>query len=170
MPVEREVRDREGRWYALRIRPYRSADNKIDGAVVALFDIDVPKRHEASLRSLTELTQALLRVSPTPMALLDANLGIRSVNAPFVALFGVNPEAVQGRPLTEVVHAESGLDRFATPSHGDGSPPVTVELRPPAGQAPVAFQAHTFPAHDGAPGHVVLLIGAESQERSSTPS
>ena len=32
-PAEREVRDRDGRWYALRIHPYRTADNKIDGAV-----------------------------------------------------------------------------------------------------------------------------------------
>src|SRR5262249_10383306 len=29
--VEREVRDRKGRWHALRIHPYRTADNKIDG-------------------------------------------------------------------------------------------------------------------------------------------
>lgn len=120
----------------MRIRPYRSADNRIDGAVVALFDIDAPKRHEASLRSATELTQALLRASPTPMALLDAKLGIRSVNAPFVALLGVNPEGVQGRPLAEVVHAGSGFDRLATPPHGDGSNPITLELRSPTRQAP----------------------------------
>jgi two-component system CheB/CheR fusion protein len=50
-PLEREVRDRQGRWYSLRIRPYRTAENKIDGAVLALFDIDTPKRHEGSVRS-----------------------------------------------------------------------------------------------------------------------
>jgi two-component system CheB/CheR fusion protein len=42
-PIERDVQDRQGRWYSLRIRPYKSLDNKIDGAVVALVDIDGSK-------------------------------------------------------------------------------------------------------------------------------
>ena len=37
---EREVRDKKGRLYSLRVRPYRTADNKIDGAVLTLVDID----------------------------------------------------------------------------------------------------------------------------------
>src|SRR5881397_2803875 len=37
---ERKVSDRGGRKYSLRIRPYRSTDNKIDGAVLTLIDID----------------------------------------------------------------------------------------------------------------------------------
>src|SRR5947207_1391330 len=37
---ERKVKDRDGRKYSLRIRPYRTTDNKIDGAVLALVDID----------------------------------------------------------------------------------------------------------------------------------
>jgi two-component system CheB/CheR fusion protein len=42
--IEREVQDKQGHWYLLRVRPYKSADNRIDGAVVALFDIDAAKR------------------------------------------------------------------------------------------------------------------------------
>ena len=38
--VEREVKDTEGRDYSLRIRPYRPSDNRIDGAVITLVDID----------------------------------------------------------------------------------------------------------------------------------
>src|SRR4029079_12327362 len=49
-PVEREVRDKDGRWFALRVHPYRTTDNKIDGAVVLLLDIDLRKRAEATLR------------------------------------------------------------------------------------------------------------------------
>ena len=36
---EMNVRDSEGRWYSLRIRPYKNVENRIDGAVLALFDI-----------------------------------------------------------------------------------------------------------------------------------
>jgi two-component system, chemotaxis family, CheB/CheR fusion protein len=41
---EREVQDRKGHWYALRIRPYRTLDDRIDGAVLVLINIDDLKR------------------------------------------------------------------------------------------------------------------------------
>src|SRR5947207_2713168 len=37
---ERKVTDKDGRPYSLRVRPYRTADDKIDGAVITLVDID----------------------------------------------------------------------------------------------------------------------------------
>ncbi len=40
---ESEVQDREGRWYRLQVRPYKTTDNRIDGAIVSLFDIDALK-------------------------------------------------------------------------------------------------------------------------------
>jgi two-component system CheB/CheR fusion protein len=46
---EREVQDAEGRWYAMRVRPYKTLDNRIDGAVIALWDIDALKRREAAV-------------------------------------------------------------------------------------------------------------------------
>src|SRR5881296_2939648 len=41
--VEREVRDRDGRWHSLRVRPYTTTDNQIDGAVITLADINALK-------------------------------------------------------------------------------------------------------------------------------
>ncbi|HVZ85403.1 MAG TPA: chemotaxis protein CheB [Polyangia bacterium] len=40
---ESEVQDREGRWYRMQIRPYKTTDNKIDGAILSLVDIDALK-------------------------------------------------------------------------------------------------------------------------------
>ena len=39
-PRELEVQDREGTTYLLRVRPYKTSDNRIDGAVLVLIDID----------------------------------------------------------------------------------------------------------------------------------
>ena len=44
--LERDVRDRNGNWFALRIRPYKNLEKRIDGAVLALFDIDQARRKE----------------------------------------------------------------------------------------------------------------------------
>ena len=50
-PTEREVQDRTGAGISLRLRPYRTADNRIDGAVIVLVDIDEIKRTELELRA-----------------------------------------------------------------------------------------------------------------------
>jgi two-component system CheB/CheR fusion protein len=42
---ETEVRDHGGRWYRMQIRPYRTTDNRIDGAILSLVDIDALKHH-----------------------------------------------------------------------------------------------------------------------------
>jgi two-component system CheB/CheR fusion protein len=44
-PLEREVQTKDKHWYSLRIRPYVTLDNKIDGASIVLLDIDSIKRH-----------------------------------------------------------------------------------------------------------------------------
>ncbi len=37
---ENQVEDGNGRWYSMRIRPYRTLDNKIDGVVIVLIDLE----------------------------------------------------------------------------------------------------------------------------------
>ncbi|HET6887126.1 MAG TPA: chemotaxis protein CheB [Candidatus Udaeobacter sp.] len=45
---ERKVTDKEGRDYSLRVRPYRTIDNKIDGAVISLVDLEGGKDRYAT--------------------------------------------------------------------------------------------------------------------------
>jgi two-component system, chemotaxis family, CheB/CheR fusion protein len=40
---EQNVTDKQGREYLLRVRPYRTTDNKIDGAVITLADLERKK-------------------------------------------------------------------------------------------------------------------------------
>jgi len=51
---EQEVRDRNGNWFLLRIRPYKNLEHKIDGAVLALFDIGDQKRRSFEGPGLSE--------------------------------------------------------------------------------------------------------------------
>jgi two-component system CheB/CheR fusion protein len=54
---ELEVQDMHGRWYLLRIRPYRTMDNKIDGAVIVLIDIDTLKQSQGVLERQARLLE-----------------------------------------------------------------------------------------------------------------
>jgi two-component system CheB/CheR fusion protein len=57
--IEKQVKSREGRFYWLRLRPYRTQDGSIDGAIVILIDIDALAQTQESLRSrVSELAAA----------------------------------------------------------------------------------------------------------------
>jgi two-component system CheB/CheR fusion protein len=45
-PIEREAKDKQGTTYLVRIRPYKNVENRIDGAVLALFDLEMARRQD----------------------------------------------------------------------------------------------------------------------------
>ena len=49
--TEKQITDRDGRWFMVRIMPYRTHDNKIDGVVITFSDISVAKKLEVELRA-----------------------------------------------------------------------------------------------------------------------
>ncbi len=58
IPVERDVRSDSSRDYLRRVLPYRTADNRIDGVVVAFVDVTERKRAEAALsENMDQLTR-----------------------------------------------------------------------------------------------------------------
>ena len=48
--VEKSINTRDGRWFTVRIMPYRTHDDRIDGLVITFTDITVAKTLEAQLR------------------------------------------------------------------------------------------------------------------------
>jgi len=49
---EREIATADGRWYQVKIMPYRTLENVIDGVVITFNDVSRAKRLEAELRAL----------------------------------------------------------------------------------------------------------------------
>jgi len=90
-PVERDLQDRDGRWYSLRIRPYRTRENKIEGVVVLLVDIDHLKR----------ALELMLETAKEPLVTLGADLKVRKANEPFYRAFHLRAEETEGRCLHE---------------------------------------------------------------------
>jgi len=99
---ERELRDGAGRWHSLRVRPYRTLDNRIDGAVLALLDIDALVRAEREIRGERDYAEAILRTSRAPLIVLDADLRVHTANNAFYETFKVGPEVTKGRLIYEL--------------------------------------------------------------------
>ena len=94
LPTEREVRDLDGRWHNLVILPYRTQDDKIDGVVLALHDVDTIKRANEQLRKSTEFFRAVMDTVIDPLLVLDADLRVIAASQPFFSSFEVSSEEV----------------------------------------------------------------------------
>jgi two-component system CheB/CheR fusion protein len=99
---ECEVRDREGHWFLLRLRPYKTLDNKIDGVVMALLDIDRLKHSLDEAQRAREYAEALVETMHEPFLVLDASLRVIAANRPFYESFHVVEEQTLWRPLYEL--------------------------------------------------------------------
>ena len=62
-PVEREVRSVSGHSYLMRLRPYRTVENRIDGTVVTFVDISARLGAEAALTRAEQQLRTLVRPS-----------------------------------------------------------------------------------------------------------
>ena len=59
-PFERQVADDDGHWYSLRLRPYQTRDNRVDGAIMTLIDINkMAETLRSALQSEPSFTTAL---------------------------------------------------------------------------------------------------------------
>ncbi|MGN6571860.1 MAG: PAS domain-containing protein, partial [Pseudolabrys sp.] len=105
-PVRREIRSRTGQWYDLRVRPYRTVDNKIDGVVITFVDITDRRQVEEALRA-SELRlgqqKSLLDLLSDPIAVWDLDGGILEWNRGCEALFGYTRAEALGRQKEQLL-------------------------------------------------------------------
>ena len=100
--TEREVRDRNGRWYALRVHPYRTEDNRIDGAVAVFVDIDDAKSAQEALREARDYAESVIETMRDPLLVLDSELRVMSANQAFYRSFLVTPADTEGRLIYDL--------------------------------------------------------------------
>ena len=90
IPVEQEVQTIDGKWYSLRILPYRTLENVIEGVVVSFVDIN-----QVKVGSI--YTESIIDTMREPMLVLDEHLKVVSANKGFYRAFKVTMEDTQGQ-------------------------------------------------------------------------
>ena len=101
-PTSQEVQDHQGHWYDLRIRPYRTIDNRIDGAMVVLVDIDALKRSMEQLQAARNYAQAIVETVREPLIVLDDRLRVLTANQSFYRVFQVAAAETEQQSLFEL--------------------------------------------------------------------
>ena len=129
---EREVRDKGGRWHALRVRPYLTLDDKVDGAVLVLVDIDVVKRSEQIVAAARELAEDTLETMREPFLVLDEQLRVERASLAYYRTFRVAPAETIGRLVYDLGNRQWDIPRLhelleRVPPHRRRTEEIAVE-------------------------------------------
>jgi two-component system CheB/CheR fusion protein len=158
---EQEVQDLNGRWYSMRLRPYRTADNKIDGAVVIFIDIHALKTTQTAVQELNSFSTAVMESAAALVMVTDGQGRIVRFNRACQQVSGYSLEAVQGKYIWEVplipadeIEKVKAVDRKARA----GSSPIEHEnhwVTRSGKQRLIAWSSVAFPDREGSGRNLV---------------
>ena len=109
-----EVQDKEGKWYSIRAVPYKTLDNKIDGAVLVLVDIDAVKRSEGRIQAALNYAEGIIETVREPLLVLSTNLHVESANRSFYEKFRVSPKETVGRLFYDLGNGAWNIPKLRT--------------------------------------------------------
>jgi len=142
VPVEQEVQTTNGKWYSMRIVPYRTMDNSIAGVVVSFVDIN---RVKAALQYADNIISTIRE----PLLVLDDKLRVISASRAFYQTFQVKAEDTEGQLIYELGNRQWEIAELRK---------ILKEVL----EKDAAFEGyrveHDFPAI----GHRVMLLNARS--------
>jgi two-component system CheB/CheR fusion protein len=96
--VERVVRTRDDRWQLVRMLPYRTADDRIDGVVITFVDTTVRKQMEEQLRRNEGRLRLMIEsVAEYAIFTMDPDGRIDAWNVGASRIFGYDEDEVIGR-------------------------------------------------------------------------
>jgi PAS domain-containing protein len=96
---EKEVSSNTGKWYLMRIMPYRTAENVIDGLVITFVDINRIKQAESEARAFVMSIVDTLR---EPLLVLEPDLRVMMANHSFYRKFQTSASQTEGEMIFEL--------------------------------------------------------------------
>ncbi|AFZ68616.1 CheR family methyltransferase [Deinococcus peraridilitoris] len=102
VPLETQVQTHDNAWYLMRISPYRTSDNFIDGVVVTFTNVGTIKGLEQQLQLSLAVSQASLNALNDPLAVFDHDLKLVSGNDALYALLGTDAAQATGQRLYDL--------------------------------------------------------------------
>ena len=173
---EKQAAAPDGNWYLVRIRPYRTARNTVEGVVITFVDITDAK-HSERVEAARLLAESIVDALREPFLVLDRWLRVVRANHAYYRLFRVEPAQTDGRLIGDL-----GSQQWMIPTlrerlekalqEGTGFDDFEVEGEfPHLGRRRLLLNASPVSPQNGTPADLVLLgiQDLESQVGASRP-
>ncbi len=102
LPLERDVEDQTGLWFLVRIRPYRTLADQIDGVIITFVDITERRNAQDAMSQAREYAEKIVDTVRESLLILTPDLHVLSANASFYEHFQITPAETEGRMLYEL--------------------------------------------------------------------
>ena len=99
VPREIQLRTTGNEWFLVRIMPYRTYENVIDGVVLTFSDITALKMSEAEARAARDYAEGIVDTVREPLVVLNGKFEVVSASHAFYQKFKVTAEETQGKTL-----------------------------------------------------------------------
>jgi len=109
---EIEVQDQQGYWYKVQVRPYKTLDNKISGALIAFIDINEMKRSLNVAEQAQQYAEAIVAAIGYPLLVLDNNLRVISASQIFYSTFKETEKETVGNLLYRLGNGQWGIPKL----------------------------------------------------------
>nr|WP_281375173.1 CheR family methyltransferase [Aquabacterium terrae] len=106
VPKEAEIQIKAGMWYLMRIRPYRTMENLIEGAVVTLIDISERKKIDQALRKSEARLNVFINQAFAGVSEMDLDGRFLFVNDRLCEALGYTRDELLQRRLRDVTDPE----------------------------------------------------------------
>ncbi len=126
VPKQAEVRCNEGKWYTMRILPYRTTENVIDGVVVTFTDVTRLKLAEQDAQNTLVYSRSIIDTVPDPFVVLNARLQVVSANKAFYRTFHTRVEDSQHQLIYDLGNPPVGYPPAPQGFGGDHSGKLEV--------------------------------------------
>ena len=161
---EREVQVADGSWFFLRILPYRTAKNAIDGLVLTFQDITTLKQAEQVVQAARNFSTSIVETIREPLLVLDNLLRVVSANQSFYRTFRVTPREVEQQLLYHLCAGAWNLPDLRhlleeiLPNSTSFQDFVVNQTFPDIGRRVFALNGRRLEQTPGEPGRILLVM------------
>jgi two-component system CheB/CheR fusion protein len=161
---ELDVKDKDDHWWSVRIRPYKTTDNKIDGAVIALLDVDLLKTSAEQIRRGRALAETVVNAVRRPLVVLDKDLVVQQANDAFLKTFKTSADEVLYHRIYEVNDGEWSNPKLRTwledilPHNGSFEDFVLQNHFPKLGHKKLVLSARRLACEEGKTQLILLSV------------
>jgi two-component system CheB/CheR fusion protein len=176
---QRQVQTKDGSWFSMRVAPYRTLDNRIDGVVVTFANIDVQMSANAAITTAEAarereraFAQNVIDTVRDMLLVVDEGMTVVSANRSFARAFKIDKTAVEGERLFTVQGGQWDVPALRAVvgrvlEEGTSFMDVEVEVRHPSGGSRTLVVSGTsippeLDSAEGGPSRLALLSIVET--------
>ncbi len=109
--IQKQISTKDGRWFSIRIMPYRTFDDRIDGLVITFFNMSSQKQVEVQLNESKQMNSLLFNLSSDKIIKLSSELKVVEFNTEAGKFFNKKREDILDRNFIQTFVPEAEQKR-----------------------------------------------------------